>query len=109
VGPNGIICYRHLLLPRWLRPPGAVPLRSQLHFSGMTGSKNPYRTIAYADGYNSYYGHVHEPLRAQITASSPLRSMRFKSLSDGPLGFFSPTSHLRTVDRLVLSTEARTA
>ena len=31
------------------------------------------------------------------------------SLCDGPLGRLSPTSHLRTVDALVLSTDASTA
>jgi hypothetical protein len=34
----------------------------------------------------------------QITASSPLRSSRLSSLSEGPLGCFSPISHCRTVD-----------
>lgn len=42
------------------------------------------------------------------TASSPLRSSRLSNFSDGPLGCFSPISHLRTVDGLVLSTEAST-
>ena len=41
-------------------------------------------------------------------ASNPLRSSKFSTLSDGPLGCFSPISHLRTVDALVLSTEAIT-
>jgi hypothetical protein len=45
----------------------------------------------------------------QIKASSPFRSSRLSSLSEGPLGCFSPISHCRTVDRLVLSTEASTA
>jgi hypothetical protein len=45
----------------------------------------------------------------QIKASSPFRSNRLSSLSEGPLGCFSPLSHCRTVDRLVLSTEASTA
>ena len=42
------------------------------------------------------------------TASSPLRSMRSSSFDEGPLGFLSPISHLRTVETLVLSTAART-
>ena len=45
----------------------------------------------------------------QINASSPLRSSRFSNFSDGPLGRFSPISHWRTVDRLVLSIDASTA
>src|SRR5947209_18657321 len=46
---------------------------------------------------------------AQITASSPLRSSKLRSLSEGPLGCFSPISHCRTVDTLVLRIDARTA
>ena len=50
------------------------------------------------------------PLRLfQITASSPLRSIRLRSFSDGPLGFLSPISHFCTVDTLVFSTAASTA
>jgi Mitochondrial biogenesis AIM24 len=45
----------------------------------------------------------------QINTSNPFLSNRFSSLSDGPLGCLSPISHCRTVDRLVLSTDARTA
>ena len=45
----------------------------------------------------------------QISASSPLRSSRSSSLADGPLGCLAPISHCRTVDTLVLSTEASTA
>jgi hypothetical protein len=45
----------------------------------------------------------------QISASRPFRSSKLRSLSEGPLGCFSPISHCRTVDKLVLSTEARTA
>lgn len=45
---------------------------------------------------------------AYSTASRPLRSSRLSSFRDGPLGCFSPISHLRTVDGLVFSTEART-
>src|SRR5206468_6353501 len=46
---------------------------------------------------------------AQITASSPLRSSKLSSFSEGPLGCFSPISHCRTVDTLVLIMDARTA
>ena len=45
----------------------------------------------------------------QMTASSPLRSMRLSNFSDGPLGLLSPTSHFCTVERLVFSTAAKTA
>ena len=45
----------------------------------------------------------------QITASSPLRSSRLSSFNEGPLGCLSPTSHLRTVERLVFNTAASTA
>ena len=45
----------------------------------------------------------------QSTASSPLRSSKLSSFSDGPLGCFSPPSHFRTVDRLVFNTAASTA
>ncbi len=37
----------------------------------------------------------------QTSASSPLRSTRFSSFSDGPLGCLSPRSHFCTVDGLV--------
>jgi hypothetical protein len=47
--------------------------------------------------------------RSQMSASSPLRSSKSSSLADGPLGCLSPISHCRTVDTLVLSTEASTA
>ena len=50
-----------------------------------------------------------EELPHQSTASSPLRSMRSSSFCEGPLGFLSPTSHLRTVETLVLRTDASTA
>ena len=45
----------------------------------------------------------------QRIASRPLRSSKLNNLSEGPLGCLSPSSHLRTVDRLVLSTAASTA
>jgi hypothetical protein len=43
------------------------------------------------------------------TASRPFRSMRSSSLSDAPLGFFSPISHFCTVDALILRIAAKTA
>jgi hypothetical protein len=45
----------------------------------------------------------------QTSASRPFLSMRFKSLSDGPLGFFSPISHFWTVETLVFRNAANTA
>ena len=45
----------------------------------------------------------------QTSASTPFLSMRFKSLRDGPLGFFSPISHFCTVETLVLRNAAKTA
>ena len=48
-------------------------------------------------------------LHGYNTDSKPLRSIRLSSLSDGPLGFFSPISHFCTVDTLVLRIAAKTA
>ena len=45
---------------------------------------------------------------SHINASSPFRSSKLKSLSDGPLGCLPPCSHWRTADRLVLSKDANT-
>jgi hypothetical protein len=45
----------------------------------------------------------------QINASRPLRSSRLSSFCDGPLGCLIPSSHWRTVDGLVLSSDANTA
>src|SRR5690606_3786932 len=42
------------------------------------------------------------------STSSPFRSIRSSSLSDGPLGRLAPISHWRTVEALVLSTLANT-
>ena len=37
----------------------------------------------------------------QASASNPLRSTKFSSFSDGPVGCLSPRSHFCTVDGLV--------
>lgn len=66
---------------------------------------------------NSPPPNVNEPIGDQLvfsllrnhnTAPNPLRSSRFNNFSNGPLGCFSPISHLRTVDALVFNTDAST-
>ena len=52
--------------------------------------------------------HIGVALSFQIKASRPLRSSRLSSFCDGPLGCLSPSSHWRTADGLVLSSDANT-
>ena len=96
-----------------------MTLKASIHagFRGLSGTTNERRcvgaaslflgpqlspTLGIAGRVSAFFPAHHN------NASNPFRSSKFSSLSDGPLGCFSPISHLRTVEALVLSTEAIT-
>ena len=71
-----------------------------------------YRSVPKQIEYWSQSGKItaeNPDLCVHKATSSPLRLMMYMSFCTVPLGFLSPSSHLRTADTLVLSREANTA